>query len=371
MPAQIQISRDEYEYHDEGFWFYTFLNKLSIAIIPEFAALIPTLRHKKRGSTDFLGFQTYAHLLGFTSADSLKVMTLYEQSGRWYWRLYYILSFLIYLIGGIFVIFFASNQVEAFLDTSFEYPNSGQIANLVTLLIRVSLRTLSGLLGALYILFIMNWTSRLILAFTDQHFAEMLCTAQLFHILVLLERDNVLKIPARKRELLTRLNYLANKVALLGYGFVQKHSLSKEWCYQHFKNIEAYIRERERWVVAPRENTLADLRQDFQNLAALFVSGQYGDFEWQNAPGQATAVREPTLSERLFSILLRILGLATPIALLAFMGFYPQQFDQFGLDRQIVSIVAVAWLLLAIDASLKLGVVERITDLARALRDLR
>jgi hypothetical protein len=366
MKRKPAISLDEYEYHDEGFWLYNFLNKLSIIIIPEFAALIPTLRHKKRGSPDFLGFQTYAPMLGFAGADSQKVMVQYQQMGRWYWRLYYVFSFMIYLVGGIFVILFANSLIQEVLS-SLNQGNYSLFSNLYTF---VSL-ALFGLLGWLYIFFILNWASRATLTFADQYFAEMLCVAQLFHIVILLERDNVLKIPAQKRELLTRINFLANKVILLGYGFIKSPSYSKEWCQQHFKHIETYLRERERWVVAPRENTLERLRHDFYTLTEMFVSGQYGDFEWSAAAEEAAEVPSRSLAERVTGAALRFLGLATPVAILALMILFPQPFSQLGMDRQIVSIVAVAWLLLAIDAVLKLGVVERITDLARALRELR
>jgi len=366
MQITPKINWNEYEYHDEGFWFYNFLNKLSIVIIPEFAALIPTLRHKKRGSTNFLGFETYAPMLGFTDPDSQKVMAQYEQMGRWYWRLYYFFSFLIYLFIGIFIPLLAYGLFQQFLVS----VNNGSF-NLFSNIFTFFSLALFGLLSWLYVSLILSWASRIILAITDQYYAEMLCTAQLFHILVALERENVLKIPSRKRELLTRINYLANKVVLLGYGFLKQHSQSQEWCQQHFKHIEAYLRERERWVIAPREYTLQALRRDFHALTVMFVSGRYGDYDWQVGSPEAVNLPSLSLPERITNAVLRILGLATPIAILAFMILMPQQFSQLGVDRQIVSIFAVAWLLLAIDAILKLGVVERITDLARAIRDLR
>ena len=55
----------------------------------------------------------------------------------------------------------------------------------------------------------------------------------------------------------------------------------QNWSQEHFKQISFFIQERGRWVIAPIETTLADLRQDFYELAIMLIKGNYGEFHWQ------------------------------------------------------------------------------------------
>ena len=67
----------------------------------------------------------------------------------------------------------------------------------------------------------------------------------------------------------------------------------------------------------------------------------------------------------------RIIGIAVPVFILFLLYYYPDQITNTGLDKNIIGLVAIAWFLLTIDASLGLGVVERISGLAKAIKDLK
>ena len=52
------------------------------------------------------------------------------------------------------------------------------------------------------------------------------------------------------------------------------------------------------------------------------------------------------------------------------MAYFPSVVKIIGLENRVISLVALAWLLLAIDVNLKLGVVDRIVGIAKAFREL-
>ena len=71
------------------------------------------------------------------------------------------------------------------------------------------------------------------------------------------------------------------------------------------------------------------------------------------------------------SLLSRIVGIAVPGFILGMLYMYPDRINNTGLDKNIVGLISLAWILLTIDASLGLGVVERISGLAKAIKDLK
>lgn len=221
--------------------------------------------------------------------------------------------------------------------------------------------------NAAYISFAIGF--RLFEWFADKQFAESLCTAEVLYLMLDLSQDDILSNREKKFLLLSRINQLARVTVLLASLYASKSKANQEWVYKHFGEMISYIRERERWVIAPQETTLKTLRNDFYNLALVFFKGSYGEFSWRD---QKTGDDLVFSWKELFSKkLLRFLGFMLP---LIFMGVYlwnPTYFPYLHFNPDVVTLVFLSWFLLALDSGLQLGVVSGLIQLAKGLKDLR
>lgn len=202
-------------------------------------------------------------------------------------------------------------------------------------------------------------------------FADTLCVEAVLSLLLILGRDDVLKYSARRKELLTNINYLSRMTLLLGGRYAIRSESNHAWVFRHFKEMELYVHERARWSVAPDDSTLDNLRRDFRALAPIYITGLYGDFEWRNL---YAAPERPHggLLRRALTNALRFVGLVLPLVL---MGFYLLRPDKFPFipkeSSKIITLIFISWLLLVLDSSLKLGVVAQLTGLAKGIKDLK
>ena len=65
-----------------------------------------------------------------------------------------------------------------------------------------------------------------------------------------------------------------------------------------------------------------------------------------------------------------MVGIIVPLVGLGLVVWQPNLLESLGVDKNVVSLIFIAWLLLAIDASLKLGIVAGITELAKGIKTL-
>jgi hypothetical protein len=188
-------------------------------------------------------------------------------------------------------------------------------------------------------------------------------------IILDLSRDDVLVQPARKKILLHRTSRLAELTLTLTLSYASISQTNQFWLKQHFKQMEAYIRERERWILAPIDTTLDNLRNDFYALAPIFIIGNYGTFQWKYeiSPPKSSKIG---WKGALFRNLARVLGIILPLTLMGLYLWQPSLFPFLQIDPNIVALIFVAWLLLTLDITLKLGVVAELTNLAKGIKDL-
>jgi hypothetical protein len=109
---------------------------------------------------------------------------------------------------------------------------------------------------------------------------EILCIRQIIDLNLELTRDDVIYRRDVKSMVLFRMDYLARVTMLVPLHYGMGRSGNQKWIEQHFQNISYYIRERRRWLIAPNETTLDDLRRDFRKLAYYYLTGKYGAWEW-------------------------------------------------------------------------------------------
>jgi hypothetical protein len=116
--------------------------------------------------------------------------------------------------------------------------------------------------------------------------AEMLSVTTILYILAELKEEDALIHPDKKQVLLARMSYLARQTLRLARRYQNKSTNinNQKWVERHFNSMEAYLRERERWVYAPIASTLQDLRNDLHQLAPIYITGLYGGFTYQPSP---------------------------------------------------------------------------------------
>ncbi len=215
---------------------------------------------------------------------------------------------------------------------------------------------------------------KIFLLLFEKYYAESLCVQVLFHILLSLSRNDVLCRPDRKRVLLTNIRYLAKRVQLLGIAYRNNSPHNSKWIQNHFDDLSEYIRERERWAIAPRQGTLSSLRTDFYGLAEIFVSGNFGEYDWKKPSTDGSDNLESSTNKKsLLSIggkIIRLIGYITPIFLIGLYLWNPNNFPIINLNRDVATIVLLAWILLSLDIGLNLGIVTSLITLAKDIKDL-
>jgi hypothetical protein len=214
---------------------------------------------------------------------------------------------------------------------------------------------------------------RLAILSVNRYFAESLCVINIVRLLSDLSYDGVLRRSDRRKLLQSRVNYLAQKTLLLGLRYASRGERTQEHIEEHFQRMEAYIREREAWIITPREDTLEDLRKDFYELSKIYVSGNYGAFDWQavETPTPSAVLPPSSWVQRTVSWVLRLLGMALPLILLGFLLLDPERMAMLRLDPNVVALIFVTWFMLAVDAILGLGVVANVLGLAKQIKDLK
>lgn len=185
------------------------------------------------------------------------------------------------------------------------------------------------------------------------------------YLLVLLGKESDLSDPEVRRDILYRIRILRRNITLLSLTF---SPVNVAWPTLHFKQLENFVRERECWTIAPQAQTLNDLRRDFGQFVEMLITGQYGDFTWDSEAFQriTPAAVEKKPAEKAIRFLAGIL----PFLLLLILFLFPAQISAIGFDHNAVTLFLLAWLLLAIDSGLNLGLMERVVGLAKTFKDL-
>ena len=110
--------------------------------------------------------------------------------------------------------------------------------------------------------------------------------------------------------------------------------------------------------------------RDFYYLCEIYLSGNYGTFTWVDMPA-VPKVERPTAGKRLVSSSLKFFGIS-PIVIMAGALLWPGQLESRGinLSPNMLALILMAWILLTVDATLRLGVVANLVSLAKGIKKL-
>lgn len=245
------------------------------------------------------------------------------------------------------------------------YINSQLQSRALSLLISGSFNLISIITGS----FSAMLAAKIVAILLDKFFADSLILPSSLYLIIDLHQHDDLSNPDFRRNILERIRTLRRNIILLSRTFTDTNLGDNQEALWQLKNIELFVREREGWVIAPKRNTLEILRKDFNKLALVLINGHYGEFKPKSNKKQKETTTPPSLS---FTDKL-VRGIATlfPYGILAILYFKPDFIKNTGLDINTAFLVAIAWILLTIDARLKLGLVDRIAGLAKTMKELR
>lgn len=203
---------------------------------------------------------------------------------------------------------------------------------------------------------------------TLRYFPDSMCIQSLIYLVLDLARCQNPLTPYQKKNLLGRITFLLKGTRLL----INQYNLNTRtlnWAKKHFQQIESFIQEREKWIIAPIDSTLEDLQQDFYNLALIYLTGNLGNFEYDNEVDLLDNNPNNNFKKFIIGIPRVVFGVMIPISGLLIISLRPDLITNI-IDIKVLGLICVGWLLLAIDVILKLGIVSSVIGIAKGIKDL-
>lgn len=128
--------------------------------------------------------------------------------------------------------------------------------------------------------------------------------------------------------------------------------------------MEHYVREHEQLIVAPKADSLDILRRDFYHHLEDPCQRQV----WRIQP-RIHPPSTPDANRKGLTGVLSIINFVIPILVVLALYLNPQRIAAMGINVNTMVLVALGRFLLTIDATLKLGIVERVSGLVKSIRD--
>jgi hypothetical protein len=210
--------------------------------------------------------------------------------------------------------------------------------------------------------------SRVVSIVFDRYYADTLSFIAGLYLLANLARRNSLLRSGERGRILKRIRALRRYLNLLPYQFGLNDPEPHGWAGRQFRRMEAFVEAKENQIIAPTTNSQAEIFAELRTLVEILLTGRYGEFTYEGPSGEEP-VPAPGRPAR-FAGALKLLGFITPLFLVLAVFLFPEQLSFLGIERNVISYISLAWLLLAIDANLKLGIVQGLSNLAKTIKDL-
>jgi len=241
------------------------------------------------------------------------------------------------------------------------------------ILLSVNSSLVSGAIAILYILSILlslQISIRITSTVLDRYYADTLSFVTALYLLLEIHQEDALLLPTQRGIVLKRIRALKRIITLLSYQYTSGSSTSTGLAQDIFRKMEFFVSEKEDQVLAPSTRTRSTLEKELMSLVEILLTSQYGEFKYGKKIPEKNEI-QTTRSIRIVRGTIRIVGFVIPLFILIGLMAYPDQLSFIEPYNNIVALVCFFWLLLGIDANLNLGVVDRITGLAKTMKDLR
>ncbi len=353
---------ESFEFFDESSWVSRRIHSLLTAIalrLDAYPGISPVTFRGREKWSKIASLRILAEAIGFDDPVMLRYFD-FHQKRRHEWILLAVPIYLI-LIALLSAFLVQSWDFLGVMIYQLNLPRSWKIVVSVVLL---------GTIIPSFTLVLLGIAFRFTSVLTRGRFAETLCVITAVYLVIQLSRDDTLARPDRRKALLARMDDLARNTLLLAARYSAGSNANQNWVEGHFKKMESYIRERERWVITPTDTTLGSLRRDFYRLATVYATANYGNFIWPEEERKPEETK-PMRVRLLLGELLRFSGILLPLAVIGFLLWQPALLEALNIEANALALVFLAWLLLSIDAKLKLGVVDSIVGLAKGIKELK
>ena len=345
------IKFDNMRFFDESFWIYRWNYKLSTfwnRVLSSTPVTPPLYFRGFGGLLRKVKMDDLTKALGIDDPQRVELIAAHKQ--RLKERLFWKFLSLLYLIAPVFLVFWMRTKV---IDND------------------VISTTQYGISVLLFIMFIIYFyvpvIVKLVNIFVDRKYADSLCLLTVLFLVCEMTRDDYLFHPGKRRSILRRINLLAKLTRLLYVSFPSGHEKTKEWSLDKFKELELYVRENERSVIAPTRTTVTLLREKMTSLFDIYLFGQYGDDVWNGNPPVLDKIEETKFDQWVK----RIIGFIVPGVLAVLISANPSISEFFGIESKTLLLIIAAWLILSIDAVLGVVVIDKIVKTAREIKNLK
>lgn len=211
--------------------------------------------------------------------------------------------------------------------------------------------------------------SRVVSVLFDRYYADTLSFVSCLYLLVNLTKRNSLLRARDRKQLLARIRGVRRYTNLLPYQYGVTDPASHSWAGGQFRRMEEFVEEKENQIVAPSANSQVEMFVELRAFLEILLSGNYGEFTYP-ASTRAETSTAPLKPGTIAGGILKFLGIITPVFLVLSVFLFPEQLSFLGIEKNVIGYISLAWLLLAIDANLKLGIVQGLSNLSRTIKDL-
>lgn len=204
---------------------------------------------------------------------------------------------------------------------------------------------------------------------SDRYFASSLAVRGLLFLLVELNHPSALAHSGLKILIVQRMNRIVQYCRLMSLRMASLNNDNSIWIKRHFKEIELFIRERQRWAIAPIATTQETLEEDFYNFAPIFISNMLGEIPWSP---QTLNIESPQVDRKVnfWKNVLKLLLSTLPLAVFAILLLNKNLLNEWKMNPQVIVLLSIAWSILLIDRTLNLGLVESVVKIAQGIRDI-
>lgn len=296
-------------------------------------------------------------VIGLKSEEETRCLLAHEQRLKKYHRLSPLIMLAYYfpvmiVIGTILII--ATFSLMEKSDTAFfEYVLI--VPFFVVLMISIMMAVLTG--------------QRIAAAILDRSYADSLAFAACLNLTIELSLNDLL-LPEERSIAIKRALGLRKFLTLLSYRYAITSSRSIDLARQHYKKMEYYIGDIERQILVSNARTQRKLMGDLFWFTKILLTSRYAEFKYTKKI-RISEEKVESNPRRILQGVFRIIGAVLPLLLFLGLLLYPDRFKFLGSYGNIVALVSLAWLLLAIDTLLGVGIIDRASTLAKAIKELR
>lgn len=212
--------------------------------------------------------------------------------------------------------------------------------------------------------------SRLTSTFIDGYYADTLSFVSCLYLLLEIHQEDALVFPTQRNVSLRRVRALKRNITLLAYQYTGITVTPNQLAQVTFKDMEYFVEEKESQILTPTSKTRITLEKELLSFVKILLTSQYGDFEYSRKRVKTTDIpmsQSNLIARRVF----RVLNFILPLSILIGLAAYPNQFKVLEPYDNFAVLGSITWLLLAVDASLNLGIMDRFAGLAKTIKELR